>query len=264
MLTARSVQKSYSSRTVLKDVDLELSPGTVTRLDASNGSGKSTLLRLLAGAADPDSGTIERGLGSVGYVPDRWVPPPGFTALSFLRLMSASEGRRHPRTQTVLERLDVKPDTRTRLTALSKGNAQKVLCTHAFGRPRGTLILDEPTNGLDLAAVSVLEELIDEASQEGTAVLVVDHNSMQLRPHRVVTLRDGSLFKVALDGSARASVVIDKDADVGSRPFPFNVTGGGVADWTITCGEADVAEILRLALQERWVIRSVQNPAGAR
>lgn len=263
MLSAQGVRKSYSGREVLSGVDVELLPGTVTRVQAANGSGKSTLLRVLAGAALPDAGTVSRGTASVGYVPDRWVPPPGFSARSFLRLMSAAEGRPDHRVDAVLERLDVRPDTRTRLTTLSKGNAQKVLCAHAFGRSRGILILDEPTTGLDAAATAVLKEMIEEARHEGAVVVLVDHGTLPLEPNRVLTLQDGSLEERLPETVPRASVVIDKRADLRALAATFEVSGGGSADWTVVCCETEVESILRIALDSRWTIRAVTNPAGA-
>jgi ABC-type multidrug transport system ATPase subunit len=271
VLAARSVSKRFSGRSVLASIEFELPAGSLTRLEASNGAGKSTLLRILAGVTQPDTGLIDGPARTVGYVPDRWVPPSGFSARSFLSHMGRLEaGNSATESHSVLDRLSIRPSARARLTSLSKGNAQKVLCAHAFGRHRDVLILDEPTNGLDSGALGVLTQLISEARSSGTAVLLVDHGKLPVRPDRVVELRDGVIAdRVDVpDGDHQprltATVTVDGPVDPGVLPSSIRVAKADTGQWVIRARESDVALVLERALRHDWTVRAVDNPAGDR
>ncbi|TDC62922.1 ATP-binding cassette domain-containing protein [Streptomyces hainanensis] len=88
------VSRRYGRRGpwVLSGVDLELRPGTLTRVDGGNGSGKSTLLRLVAGLDVPSRGRITGRPRRVGYVPERFPPALPLTAHGYLTHLGRVHG----------------------------------------------------------------------------------------------------------------------------------------------------------------------------
>ncbi|MFC6878947.1 MULTISPECIES: ATP-binding cassette domain-containing protein [Actinomadura] len=162
---------------VLQDVDLALPPGTVTEVTGHNGAGKSTLLRVIAGLRSPTRGTITDRPERVGYAPERFPVDQPFTVRAYLGHMAAI--RKIPNARTAIaawaERLAFDHLLDTRLPELSKGSAQKVGLTQALLDDPGLLILDEPFAGLDAATRDALPTLIGDLSEQGTTIVVSDH-----------------------------------------------------------------------------------------
>ncbi|MEM7342275.1 MAG: ABC transporter ATP-binding protein [Actinomycetota bacterium] len=221
-ISVRDVHFAYGEAPVLRGVDLDLAPGTLTALVGANGAGKTTLVHLLLGLYEPDTGTIHAG--GVPYADlDTTLLRAGI-GVSFQRgalaeasvLDNITYGRTFSEAEvvdamvladllSVVEGLDdgvstvVGPGGRR----LSRGQEQRIeLARAAIGRP-SVLILDEPTNHLDPEAVSqFLAELIDQPHQP--AILVVSHDRRALDlADRVIELRDGRIRHVEADQSAR-------------------------------------------------------------
>ena len=182
-LELHGVGKRYGPRSpwVLRGVDLRLAPGSSTRIDGANGSGKSTLLALMAGIGRPTRGRVVGG-GRRAYVPERLPAVLPFDVRGYLDRLGAVHGlgedavRR--RSTYWLERLGAAAWTRTPMTALSKGTAQKVALTQALMADADLLVLDEAWNGLDAASRAVLDEALEERVGDGVAVVFVDHQRM--------------------------------------------------------------------------------------
>jgi ABC-2 type transport system ATP-binding protein len=174
------VSKRFSRRGpwVLKDIELELRPGSSTIIVGGNGSGKSTLLRIGAGVSRPTDGIVTVP-DRVGYVPERLAGRTRFTAREYLahmgRIKGLPTGVNETRCAELLERLDVQPIHDAPIASLSKGNRQKVVLAQAFLSPVSLLVLDEPFTGLDPVAHAALGELIGEAGSRGTAVIMSRH-----------------------------------------------------------------------------------------
>jgi ABC-type multidrug transport system ATPase subunit len=202
---------------VLKDVDLEVRPGTVVEVRGVNGAGKSTLLRLLAGASLPSRGrrTTADGI-AVGYAPERLAPPP-FTAAEYLRHHARIRGI--PDDDAVVEQLGFASLLGERMGALSKGSLQKVVLTQALaGAPR-LLVLDEPFSGLDADAREALAQIVRARAADGAAVVYSDHSEAgQTRPQPDVTwLVEDARVDVGRAGRRAVAAVLELDASESDR-----------------------------------------------
>jgi len=168
---------------VLRDVSLEIRPGTLVRFDGRNGSGKSTLLRLIAGITTPTKGTV-RGRPVTGYVPERFPPALPFTGRDYLthlgRLHGLAGRELAARIEASLDRLGGSDIADVPLRHASKGTCQKVAVAQALLPGRGLLVLDEAWTGLDEPARAALDELAAERVADGGSVVFVDHDKNRL------------------------------------------------------------------------------------
>lgn len=168
---------------VLRGVDLDVPPGSLTRVEGTNGSGKSTLLRLLAGIDAPTSGRIT-DRPRTAYVPERFPAELPFSVLGYLTHLGRVHGL--GRAEAVrgagewLERFGAAEYAATPLAELSKGTSQKVAVAQALLAAPALLVLDEAWTGLDRAARGVLDEAVAERIADGAAVVFVDHDPRRL------------------------------------------------------------------------------------
>lgn len=192
LLRVRHASFGYEGRTVLAGVDLEIGPGQLLGIVGPNGSGKTTLFRGILGLLRPLSGSVERNVKDVGYVPQR----EGLDALfplrvdevvhmgAYGRLAGLRTLRRAERALAgaCLARVGMERHARAPFSSLSGGQRQRVLLARALMvRPR-LLLLDEPTSGVDRAARRAILELLRELSrQDGLAILLVSHELALLK-----------------------------------------------------------------------------------
>ena len=159
----------------LRAVDAVAEPGRTIVVLGRNGAGKSTLLQLAAGVLGPQRGVVHGRPPVVGWVPERFPADQPFTAGDYLRRMAALRRVPHDAADEWIERLLLTDHTATRLADLSKGTAQKVGLAQALLLRPGLLVLDEPWEGLDAAARTLIPEIVAEVTTAGGTVLVSDH-----------------------------------------------------------------------------------------
>ena len=160
----------------LESVDAAAAPGETVVVLGRNGAGKSTLLQLAAGVLRPVRGVVRDRPPVVGWVPERFPADQPFTAGGYLRRMAEVRGLRDRRAvDEWTERLLLTEHTGTRLADLSKGTAQEVGLAQALLVRPGLLVLDEPWEGLDAAARTLVPEIVAEVTAAGGTVLVSDH-----------------------------------------------------------------------------------------
>ncbi len=178
VVDARAINFSRGDRPIIRDFTTIITRGDRVGLIGPNGSGKTTLLRLLLGELMPDSGTIRIGTGlQIAYFdqmreqldPDRSVFDSVADGADFIEIAGA---RKH--VLSYLEDFLFSPDrSRAPVRALSGGERNRLLLARLFTRPFNLLVLDEPTNDLDIETLDLLEELLLEFN--GT-LLVVSHD----------------------------------------------------------------------------------------
>jgi ABC-2 type transport system ATP-binding protein len=179
--TADGVRKRFGrrGRWVLDGADLVVPPGAVTVVTGGNGSGKTTLLRIVAGASQPTRGRVLGRPAAVAYVPERLPAHGPMTAAEYLghlgRIRRLPPAAVRERSAELFGLLGLAPGPDVPMSALSRGNAQKVAVAQAFLAPAGLLVLDEPDAGLDPPAAAVLAGLLRQATGRGAAVLVSAH-----------------------------------------------------------------------------------------
>ena len=208
VIVADKVWKSFGERPIIKDFTLRITRGDRIGVVGSNGAGKTTLLKLLTGEIQPDSGTITLAKTLNGTVIDqqRSLMSPEKRVRDVLAeggdWIDVRGVRKH--IQGYLKDFLFDPGmVEARVGTLSGGERSRLLLAREFARKSNLLVLDEPTNDLDLETLDLLQEVI--ADYEGT-VLIVSHDRDFL--DRTVTVTLG------LDGSGKVDIV-----------------AGGYADW---------------------------------
>jgi len=189
----------------LRTVDATVEPGATVVVLGRNGAGKSTLLQLAAGVLRPVRGAVRDRPPIVGWVPERFPADQPFTAGQYLTRMAALRGLRgSAEAEHWIERLGLAEHRHTRLADLSKGTAQKVGLAQALLVTPGLLVLDEPWEGLDSVARTLIPHIVGEVTAAGGAVLVSDHRG------EIAGLPDAIRWTVA-DGGVRSDAQPETD-----------------------------------------------------
>jgi ATP-binding cassette subfamily F protein uup len=240
VINAESVGKSFGDRTIIKDFTLRIQRGDRIGIVGANGTGKTTLIRLLTGEMQPDSGCITLSPTLTGIVidqqrkllsPDKRVRDVLADGSDWIDVRGV---RKH--VQGYLKEFLFDPALiEARIGTLSGGEQSRILLAREFAREANLLVLDEPTNDLDLETLDLLQEVI--ADYDGT-VLIVSHDRDFL--DRTVTLTLG------LDGSGKVDII-----------------AGGYADWEAKRDRRERPESRRNVSNYR-ANPPPQNPAGKR
>jgi ABC-2 type transport system ATP-binding protein len=172
----------------VRGVSLTVPAGSVFALLGPNRAGKTTLIKLLLSLARPTSGTINRlgeavsarhTLGRVGYMHENHAFPRYLSATEVLTFYGGLSGMRTdelaPRTTELLARVGLADRNREPISRFSKGMVQRLGLAQALMNRPELLILDEPTEGLDLSGRKLLREVVREWKSAGRTVLMVSH-----------------------------------------------------------------------------------------
>ncbi len=185
---AKGVSKSFGNRAIVKNFSTRILRGDRLGLVGANGTGKTTLIRLLTGALTPDQGFVRHGanLMLAALDQDRKSLDPA-TALKDALTGGGSDyieinGERRHVTGYMKDFLFAPEQARTPVGRLSGGERGRLMLARALAIPSNLLVLDEPTNDLDLETLDLLQEML--GSYKGT-LLIVSHDRDFL--DRVVT-----------------------------------------------------------------------------
>jgi zinc transport system ATP-binding protein len=177
LIEGRDLVLSFGNELVLDQVSLAIHPGEIITLIGPNGAGKSTLVKTLLGLQKPDSGEVLRKAGlTIGYVPqklaiDQVLPVTVKRFLSLTRLASRSD------CEAVLDQVGAGHVINAQMSQLSGGETQRVMLARALLLRPDLLVLDEPTQGVDVSGQAELYRLIDDIRRElGCAVLMISHD----------------------------------------------------------------------------------------
>jgi heme exporter protein A len=183
VIRARSLEKRYGVKRVLRGLDFELPRGGFLLVTGPNGSGKTTLLRLCSGLALPTAGTLEvdPDRSRIGFLAHEPLVYRELTALENLdlygRLYRVPE--RRERVGMLLERFGLWEARGERTGSYSRGMLQRLALCRALLHDPELLILDEPANALDAAGEELLERELEELRRERT-LLVASHSPERL------------------------------------------------------------------------------------
>jgi ATP-binding cassette subfamily F protein uup len=211
---ARGLRKKLGGRAIIDDLDILLTPGTRLGILGPNGSGKTTLLRLITGELQPDAGTIEKAdwLRIVYFEQNRESLDQTLT----LKRALAPEGdqvvyRDRPlHVASWAKRFLFRPEQlETSVSKLSGGEKARIVLARLMLQPADLLVLDEPTNDLDISTLEVLEDsLLDFPG----ALVLVTHDRYLI--DRIST------SILALDGRGNAEYFADYTQWEANRPRP--------------------------------------------
>jgi ATP-binding cassette subfamily F protein uup len=179
VIEAKSISKSFGDLTVVKDFSTRIQRGDRVGLVGPNGAGKTTLLKMLTGEFAPDSGTVRLGVNLEIATLDqkRAAVDPQETLAHFLtdgrgETVVVNGEERH--VVSYMKDFLFKADAaRTPVRELSGGERARLILARVLARPANLLVLDEPTNDLDMETLELLQELV--AGFAGT-VLLVSHD----------------------------------------------------------------------------------------
>ncbi|MGN6123988.1 MAG: ABC-F family ATP-binding cassette domain-containing protein [Sphingomonas oligoaromativorans] len=214
VIDAKGVTKRFGDRTIIKDFTLRVQRGDRIGIVGANGAGKSTLLKLLTGEIQPDEGTIVQAKTLNGVVIDqqRKLMAPEKRVRDVLAdggdWIDVLGTKKH--VQGYLKEFLFDPSiAEAKIGSLSGGERSRLLLAREFARASNLLVLDEPTNDLDMETLDLLQEVISD--YDGT-VLLVSHDRDFL--DRTVTITLG------LDGSGKVDVVAGGYDDWARRRAP--------------------------------------------
>ena len=189
-------------------VSLRIEPGEVFGLLGPNRAGKTTLVKMLLSLCRPTSGSIvrlgqpaadRRTLGRIGYMHENHAFPRYLSARELLSLYGALTlipfEKLGPRVEELLTRVGLADRAGDPVVGYSKGMVQRLGLAQALLNDPDLLVLDEPTEGLDLSGRKLLREVVAEQRKNGRTVLLVSHVLPEVEQlcDRVAVVRRGSL-----------------------------------------------------------------------
>ena len=206
MIEARKLRKVYGHTVAVDGIDFQVKPGHVTGFLGPNGAGKSTTMRMILGLDLPTSGTVPVGgrryqstvwpLHEVGALLDAHAVHPGRSAYNHLHSLAAANGIALKRVDEVLDQVGLTSVARKRVGGFSLGMSQRLGIAGALLGDPGTLLFDEPVNGLDPDGILWIRTLMRKLADEGRTVLVSSHlmSEMALTADHLLVIGKGRLL----------------------------------------------------------------------
>ncbi len=178
VIEARNIAKSFGDRIVVQDFSTRIQRGDRVGLIGPNGAGKTTLLKMLIGTLEPDAGTVRLGANlEIAALDQKRELDPSETLAHYLtdgRGDSLVVNGEEKHVVSYMKDFLFKPEqARTPVRELSGGERARLVLARILARPANLLVLDEPTNDLDMETLDLLQELV--SGYPGT-VLLVSHD----------------------------------------------------------------------------------------
>jgi lipopolysaccharide export system ATP-binding protein len=222
-LRTEELTKSYSGRTVVRGVNLDVASGEVVGLLGPNGAGKTTTFYMTVGLTAPDRGRVflddedvtddpmyVRARKGIGYLPQEPSIFRGLTVeqniLAILETLDLDSATRRARLRELLAELNLTPLATSPAYTLSGGERRRAEITRALVMAPRFILLDEPFAGIDPIAVTEIQKIIFHLKDRGIGVLVTDHNVREtLRiTDRAYIVNDGVIFRSGTPDSLAA------------------------------------------------------------
>lgn len=190
MIQVRNLKKHYGAVKAVDGISFTCSNGQITGLLGPNGAGKTTTLRMIAGLIRPMEGTVviddqdvtrtpQAARSILGVQSDMTGVYPRLTAREQLRYYGRFYGLKgaelDTRVQAVIDELNMQEIAERRADGFSRGERQKIVLARALIHDPRNIIMDEPTNGLDVMAVRETRETIRKMKGQGRCVLLSTH-----------------------------------------------------------------------------------------
>jgi sodium transport system ATP-binding protein len=190
MIRVDGIRKRFGTVTAVDDVSFEAHDGTITGLLGPNGAGKTTTLRMLYSVMKPDAGRItidsvdaialpQQAQTRLGVLPDGFGLYPRLTAREhieyFGELHGISGARLQQRAHELIEMLDMSAIADRRTGGFSHGERTKVALARALVHDPQNVLLDEPTNGLDVMSTRAVRHIVRKLRDQGRCVLFSSH-----------------------------------------------------------------------------------------
>ena len=278
MIEARKLRKVYGHTVAVDGIDFQIKPGHVTGFLGPNGAGKSTTMRMILGLDLPTSGTVTvdgrryQGtvwpLHEVGALLDARAVHPGRSAYNHLCALAAANGIARGRVGEVLDQVGLASVARKRVGGFSLGMSQRLGIAAALLGDPGTLLFDEPVNGLDPDGILWIRTLMRSLADEGRTVLVSSHlmSEMALTADHLLVIGKGRLLAdtplselIARNSDERVQVRV---ADPGRMAADLRTAGAQVTmepDGTLSVLGLGSKQIGELAAERGHVLRQLRD-----
>ena len=211
VISIKNLFKSYGSKHVLKDINLDVYPGQIIGYIGPNGAGKSTTVKILCGLITDYEGDVRiKGLDLkkqtvevkklIGYVPELAELYDVLTPLEYLNFTGALYGLDEElcreRIHRMLNAFGLLPNIDQRMDSFSKGMRQKVLIASGLLHNPDIIILDEPLSGLDANSVIIVKNLISKLARDGKTIFYCSHmmDVVEKVSDRIVLIDDGRII----------------------------------------------------------------------
>ncbi|HEY7875111.1 MAG TPA: metal ABC transporter ATP-binding protein [Actinomycetota bacterium] len=192
-----AVSHSYGDGRVLEDLDLEIPPGAFAGIVGPSGAGKTTFLKLVSGAIRPTAGRVVRARSGadlrLALVPQLetidWTFPVSVEEVVLLgraaqpRLVPWASKAERRAAHEVLERLGIRDLAARHIADLSGGQQQRAFVARALHREPSLLLMDEPTNGVDVGSRHEMLHLLHELNHDGIAIVLTTHDLNAVAAH---------------------------------------------------------------------------------
>ena len=215
MIEVRDVHKSFGRVAAVRGVSFTARDGEITGIIGPNGAGKTTILRIIYTVLMPDAGqTLVDGLDPridrravqrrIGVLPDVRGLYPRLTAREHVRYFGELHGLAdfalEQRTDELITTLNMQDFADRRTRGFSRGQQMKVALARALVHDPHNVLLDEPTNGLDVATSRAVRDLVRGFRAEGRAILLSSHIMQEVAAlaDRIIILSQG---RIALQGT---------------------------------------------------------------
>ena len=222
MIRVRDLRKHFGAVKAVDGVSFEAPDGVVTALLGPNGAGKTTSLRMIYGLMKPDSGDIDidgvnvavdplAAQQRLGVLPDVSGLYPRLTAREHIRYFGNLQGLKgadlERRLDKWIEILDLTKVADRRVGGFSHGERTKVAIARALVHDPQNVLLDEPTNGLDVMSTRAVREVIRHLKAEGRCVMFSSHVMQEVSAlsDRIVIISSG---RVLAEGTAAELVAL--------------------------------------------------------
>jgi ABC-2 type transport system ATP-binding protein len=206
MIEARGLTKRYGDKLAVDDLTFTVRPGMVTGFLGPNGAGKSTTMRMVLGLDAPTRGSVTVNglpyrehaapLREVGALLDARSVHPGRSAYHHLLALAQTCGIRRSRVDEVVDAVGLGGVARRRAGGFSLGMGQRLGIAAALLGDPGTVILDEPVNGLDTEGIRWIRSLLQGLATEGRTVFVSSHlmSEMAMTAQHLIVIGRGRLI----------------------------------------------------------------------
>jgi len=261
MIEAHALTKRYGDKTAVSDLSFTIAPGIVTGFLGPNGAGKSTTMRMVVGLDRPTEGSVTVNgrpyrdhvapLHEVGILLEAKSVHTGRSAYNHLLALAQTNNIPRSRVDEMVDLVGLHEVARKRAGGFSLGMGQRLGIAAALLGDPGTVVLDEPVNGLDPEGVLWIRNLLKGLAAEGRTVFVSSHlmSEMAVTAEHLIVIGRGRLIAdtSVAEFVGRASHKVVRVVSPHAAKLRELIVG---PDVTVTSGEPSVLEIHGLSNQD--------------
>jgi ATP-binding cassette subfamily F protein uup len=267
VIEAKGISKAFGERRIVDNFSLRVMRGDRLGIVGPNGSGKTTLVSMLTGTLAPDSGEVRQGasLEMATLDQSRDSLDPNWTlaeAMTGGRGDHVSIGGQSRHVASYMKDFLFAPEQiRTPLRALSGGERGRLMLARSLAKPSNVLVLDEPTNDLDLETLDVLEEMLGDYA--GTIILISHDRDFLDRVVNAVIVPEGEGRWIEYAGGY-SDMLAQRGADIAARsaPAPKKPSGADKDEAQAAAQPAKAAK-RRLSFNEKHALETLPKRMAA-